>query len=92
MIDPAQIPDEAVEAAAKRLFESSVCFLRNQEEIPDWDAAPNTLKEVFRDEASACIAAALSAWPGAYTDTTFSNAFTPDLILPLPDGAEEVKG
>ena len=87
MIDQKMIPPEAEEAVARRLFESNTCFLRNQEEIPDWDAAPETLKKVFRDEARAAIAAALAAWPGAWDwpDPADGRA----IVLPLSQEARD---
>ncbi len=71
MIDPKQIPDEVVEAAAKTLMD------------PDY---PNSWP-AWMDEARAAIAAALNAWPGALhsPDEVIDGELLPPIIsLPFP--------
>jgi hypothetical protein len=59
MIDPAQIPDEVVEAAAKAIGEET--YVGN--------------KQTLRDAARAAIAAALNAWPYAEIDSQYDVDF-----------------
>jgi hypothetical protein len=66
MIDPAQIPDEVVEAAAKAVadqlgddWDDNVHTFCGD----DWQLTPDGAKEVCRSIARAAIAAALNSWP-----------------------------
>ena len=58
MIDPAQIPPEVVEAAAKQIHRHS--------------SKPMSVQEAER-LARAAIAAALSAWPNAWISASVGN-------------------
>jgi hypothetical protein len=83
MIDPKQIPDEVVEAAAKALCNDAGLHW------PDVPYAHN----VMRGEARAAVAAALSAWPGLTfeKDAVVRHRFDlprERLILPLPKDGE----
>ncbi len=69
MIDPAQIPDEVVEAAA--------AFLHGA-----WEEATEFDRKAYKDEARATIAAAINAWPGVGDE--YPGDGTPCLILPVP--------
>ena len=55
MIDPAQIPDEVVEAAARAI--GAETYVGN--------------KQTLRDAGRAAIAAAINAWPGMEIETVF---------------------
>ena len=82
MIDPAQIPDEVVEAAAKGL-----CLAQGY----DWDRHPD-FHPAWRKEARAAIAVGLNAWPNAKTlrdDGRRQTYIVPALILPLPQQARD---
>lgn len=70
------IPDEVVEAAARVLH-------ANAEVFHDvlWDDLGDYDQGAYRDEARAAIAAALTAWPGAYRSDPA--LFGHKLILPL---------
>lgn len=63
-----QIPDEAVEAAAKHDYEvRSAAVLRDfGKALPDWADASEGTREVCRTLARAMIIAALAAWPRAF--------------------------
>jgi hypothetical protein len=67
LIKPDQIPDEAVEAAAKSIY-----FVFTEINIGDgedrWERLPPRFRAEYREEARAAIAAALLAWPGALTE------------------------
>lgn len=80
MIDPSQIPDEVVEAAAIAIIEA----FRNS----DCDTGQCSSyryriegKCGCREDARAAIAAALAAWPGVEMRPTFNPS---RVILPLP--------
>jgi len=76
MIDPAQIPDEVVEAAARAIGEET--YVGN--------------KQTLRDAGRAAIAAGLAAWPNAKTlrdDGRRQTYIVPALILPLPQEARD---
>jgi len=76
MINPAQIPDEVVEAAARAIGEET--YVGN--------------KQTLRDAGRAAIAAALNAWPNAKTlrdDGRRQTYIVPALILPLPHEASD---
>ena len=68
MIDPAQIPDEVVEAAARAIGEET--YVGN--------------KQTLRDAGRAAIAAALNAWPGMTLHQQDINAEYSYFVLPLP--------
>jgi hypothetical protein len=57
MINPAQIPDEVVEATAW-----AMCDDINGEGC--WDETPFRHRPMWRSAARAAIAAAINAWPG----------------------------
>jgi len=79
MINPAQIPDEVVEAAARAAWETKYKGL-------GWLLdCPEKHKVQWRDRARAAIAAALNAWAGAGTHVYYRNRIhTRELTLPLP--------
>jgi hypothetical protein len=77
MIDPAQIPDEVVEAAARALADDAKL---------NWDDVPYA-HNVMRGEARAAIIAALNAWPNAEVVGWYHADHT--LILPLPQKASD---
>jgi hypothetical protein len=80
VINPAQIPDEVVEAAAKAAWETKYKGL-------GWLLdCPEKHKVQWRDRARAAIAAALNAWPNAKTlrdDGRRQTYIVPALILPF---------
>lgn len=80
MIDPKQIPDEVVEAAAKALSEAELW--------PGvWSRLDSVVQDAFTAQARAAIAAALNAWPGA--DEIEDHDRRPYLALPIPkEGGE----
>lgn len=81
MINPAQIPPEVVEAAAKAMIQPSPSL--------NWDNMPG-FHSIWLDEARAAIAAALNAWPGADTHLYYKNEkHTRELTLPLSQEARE---
>ena len=79
MINPAQIPDEVVEAAARALCKEQRMF---------WPDLNNDEHNIIRGEARAAIAAALNAWPGMHVHETrrsWLGGFSErELMLPLP--------
>lgn len=82
MINPAQIPDEVVEAAAIDLY-------RAIHPVPmfySWDSTPEEMRKPWRNHAIAAIAAALEAWPGMEKKPDhLSYPPWPHIILPLPE-------
>jgi hypothetical protein len=84
MINPAQIPDEVVEAAARGLARYN---------CDQWDSDPERFWPHFADQARAAIAAALSAWPGMHVHETrrsWLGGFSErELMLPLPQEARD---
>jgi len=87
VIDPAQIPDEVMEAAAKHDYEvRSAAVLRDfGKALPDWADASGGTREVCRTLARAMIIAALAAWPGAEINHRICSRGTEYLILPLQE-------
>lgn len=73
MINPAQIPDEVVEAAARAIGEET--YVGN--------------KQTLRDAGRAAIAAALNAWPGMTLHQQDINAEYSYFVLPLPQEARD---
>jgi hypothetical protein len=91
VIDPAMIPDEVVEAAARAEYEvwRHDCageLALDLEMYRLWDQLEPDEHDVLRGEARAAIAAALNAWPVAhYSDVEFADGRAFDtLVLPLP--------
>lgn len=81
MIDPAQIPPEVVEAAARAYF--TYIGLR-------WEDFDKTEQDAILEQLRAAIAAALSAWPGIHEWAFDDNQGTyPALILPLTEARDE---
>jgi hypothetical protein len=83
MINPAQIPDEVVEAAARALCKEQRMF---------WPDLNNDERNIIRGEARAAIAAGLAAWPNAKTlrdDGRRQTYIVPALILPFPQEARD---
>ena len=76
MINPAQIPDEVVEAAARAIAES----LRTARLTTE-------AQDGYKPEARAAIAAALNAWPGAEVHNFDGWTHAEGLVLPLPQEA-----
>ena len=76
MIDPKQIPDEVVEATAIQ-----IACRRLDENL--WDQLDAEMKYFYRSEALAAIAAALNAWPDAYSVQSPPYAQA-GVFLPLP--------
>ncbi len=70
MIDPAQIPDEAVEAAARDMA------------LTEW--GDTEMWDVFTKRAESAIAAALNAWPGWEGRTVDGDILRETIILLLP--------
>ena len=75
MIDPAQIPDGVVEAAARAAYE-----LDAGSPSDTWQQASKLAKVIYRGQARAAISAALTAWPGVQTEGGLDVNW---LILPL---------
>jgi hypothetical protein len=73
MIDPAQIPDEAVEAAARAI--GAETYVGN--------------KQTLRDAGRAAIAAALNAWPGMDVERFMPDSGPYTIHLPLPQEARD---
>lgn len=81
MIDPAQIPDKVVEAAAKAMIQPSPSL--------NWDNMPG-FHSIWLEEARAAIAAGLAAWPGAVPHGYYTaNGPRDGLILPLTTEARD---
>jgi len=81
MIEPKQIPDEVVEAAAKAITMALILAV-------DEDCRALALTDDERAElARAAIAAALNAWPNAEVVGWYHADHT--LILPLPQEASD---
>jgi hypothetical protein len=81
MIDPAQIPDEVVEAAAQKF-----CFVQGY----IWDCNPD-FHPIWRIYARAVIAAAINEWPCARSLMLF-HEYAPHIVLPIPEGELESLG
>jgi hypothetical protein len=79
MIDPKMIPDEVVEAAARAIGE----YYTSKE----WFEIARGSRDVWHNAARAAIAAALTAWPGAYKSDPA--LFGHKLILPLTQEARD---
>ena len=79
MIKPEQIPDEVVEAAAKKEYELACARASNT--WPKWEFLPTHRQELWLNDAHAAIAAAINAWPGAWHVDAVD--FEEKLILPL---------
>jgi hypothetical protein len=80
VVDPEQIPDEVVEAAAKGI--SAARWMREV-----WNSLTDADREICRIEARAAIDAALAAWPWAQISPAFNgaDAMVPACLhLPLP--------
>jgi hypothetical protein len=83
MINPAQIPDEVVEAAARGLARYN---------CDQWDSDPERFWPHFADQARAAITAAINAWPGMLhrgKNAYLANVADEHLILPLPTEARD---
>ncbi len=91
MIDPKQIPGEAVEAAARKMAET---------QDDDWSKpdlfittasdTAESCRDVYREMARAAIAAAINAWPGRGMRTIMdANGSYPTIFLPLPAPEEK---
>ena len=81
MITPDMIPDEVVEAAAEAIYKRRLHGM-----IVDFATLFDRTKEVYRSEARAAIAAALSAWPGMLhrsRNAYLANVAEEHLILPF---------
>jgi hypothetical protein len=90
MINPAQIPDEVVEAAAVTLM--GRMMVSHQDALHVWSGMYEPEKDQFRREARAAIAAALNAWPGMGLEYRSDNPrfYNGNLvILPLPQEASD---
>jgi hypothetical protein len=85
MINPAQIPDEVVEAAADELIDTVECNERCARIRRSYADTPCKCAQLSR----AVLAAALNAWPNAKTlrdDGRRQTYIVPALILPLTTG------
>ena len=103
MIDPKQIPDEVVEAAAKAEYELIRDEYRDDYGVsiltdahPPWERMHDSAKDYYRKHCRAAIAAALNAWPGAeldpYPQGTGKKAVVKwYLDLPLPQESENAE-
>lgn len=78
MIDPKQIPDEVMEAAASAI--TMALILAVEEDCRACALTDEERKELAR----AAIAAALNAWPGVEVNYRICSRGTEYLILPLP--------
>ena len=85
MSNPAQIPPEAVEAAAVTLM--GRLMVSHNDALHVWSGMYEPEKDQFRREARAALAAALSAWAGAEVVKWYHADQT--LILPLPQEARD---
>jgi hypothetical protein len=83
MIDPAQIPDEVVEAAAVTLM--GRLMVSQQDALHVWSGMYEPEKEQFRREARAALAAGLAAWPGSEINQRICSRGTEYIILPLQE-------
>jgi hypothetical protein len=89
MIDPKQIPDEVVEAAARR--EHDMDFEASGDlHWPAWGTLSDAMRAWRKKRCRAAIAAALNAWEGAVKESDQMGGNWHRLILPLPkDAANE---
>lgn len=78
MITADQIPDEVVEAAAEAVCDAEFWAGEWKKLHPDSNEA-----KVYCKQARAAIAAALNAWPEAWTSKEMIGG-QPYLLLPLP--------
>ena len=84
MIDPAQIPDEVVEAAARARYEA-MRARHGMINFPSWDEIKDPLRQFVLDEERAAIAAALNAWPGMTTGPKVYHRQDAVMHLPLTE-------
>lgn len=92
MINPEQIPDKVVEAAAVTLM--GRLMVSRQDALHVWSGMYEPEKDQFRREASVAIAAGLAAWPGVHRDVSGWNGFeflNDYLKLPLPQETSDGK-
>jgi hypothetical protein len=83
MINPSQIPDEVVEAAARAIADTDCpasLFLTCESHHGGC---------MCRDQARAVLAAGLAAWPGAYAANQVQAERPPVLCLPFPQEARD---
>ena len=86
MINPEQIPDAVVEAAAKALYETWCAVNEVADTSLPWDDIYDGERNACIAEARATIATALSMWPGALhsPDEVIDGELLPPIIsLPL---------
>lgn len=86
MIDPKQIPDEVVEAAARADYEMirgeyREDFGGDHPDHPPWQDLHDTARDYYLKHARAAIAAGINAWPDMEVRPTFNPS---RIILPLP--------
>ena len=77
------IPPEAVEAAARALYD----VLRSDIDPLDWTEIGDWRQDYFRKEATAALRAGIAAWPGFTTEfrrDSFMGWNGGLIILPLP--------
>ena len=79
------IPPEALEAAAKELYEVDTYTDDDDDDIP-WEELHMIDKEEYLDYARSACLAMLKAWPGMQHCrwNELNAAFSSHLILPLP--------
>jgi hypothetical protein len=91
MIKPEQIPDEVVEAAARRLCEMDG-KLPDVVEFFRLDNSAHPVWHRYISQARAALAAGLAAWPGAYRMLGWDEvvgAQRLELFLPLTEARDE---
>lgn len=87
MIQPDQIPPEAVEAAAKADYEAWRDRQYIYDETLPWEDVAEETREAGFASARAALAAALAAWPGVAWQSGGDGTERPLLPLP-PEGGE----
>jgi len=94
VIDPAQIPDEVVEAAAMAAWNTQrehwglyKVMLETEGHLPPYEKLGSGKQRELLVEARAAIAAAINAWPGmTHMEPDLANGI---IILPLPQQASD---
>ena len=88
MINPEQIPDAVVEAAAKALYETWCAVNEVAETSLPWDDIYDGERNACIAEARAAIAAAINAWPGAFPWTFNGPLAGTGFVLPMPQAPQ----
>ena len=74
------IPPEAVEAAARGMYEGIIHHPNARgQKAPKWYEVSASDKQALREVATAALRAGIAAWPGLWM-----HPYTKNLTLPLP--------